>query len=164
MLMMRPVSLVQSALPDLERPTMTRAIAARDLGKLLRTKREFLFALLAAWTGTVLLAGGLLIWFPGLLLKKGYALPDVALVTLLTASIMMIRNFRTPPAVLLQAAGEFKALAGIGTTSAAVSVAATLVLLLAFGPVVSLLGIAAGELVILVSVQRLTKNWLARHG
>ena len=31
MLLMRPASLVQSALPDLERPVMTRAIAASDI-------------------------------------------------------------------------------------------------------------------------------------
>ena len=29
-MLMRPASLVQSALPDLERPAMTRAIAAKD--------------------------------------------------------------------------------------------------------------------------------------
>ena len=40
-LLMRPISLIQSALPDLERPAMTRAIVARDLKKLLRIKYEF---------------------------------------------------------------------------------------------------------------------------
>ena len=116
------------------------------------------------WTLTVALAAGLLIWFPHLLLKKGYALDQVMLVTLLTASIMMVRNFRTPAAVLLQAAGEFKALAGIGTKSCTVSVVATFALLLAFGPAASLLGIMAGELVILFAVQRLSRDWIARHG
>ena len=87
---------------------------------------------------------------PQLLLKKGYALDDVLIVTALTATIMMIRNFRTPPSVLLQAAGEFKAMAGIGIKCCSVSVIATLTLLLLFGPIASLLGIMAGELVILV--------------
>jgi O-antigen/teichoic acid export membrane protein len=163
-LFMRPISLVQSTLPDLERPAMTRAIAARDLKKLLRINREFLAALLLVWTGAMALAGILLFGFPHLLLKKGYRLEDVLLVTLLTAAIMMVRNFRTPPAVLLQAAGAFKALARIGTYSCAVSVVATLALLLAFGPVASLLGIMAGELVILFAVLRLSRNWIAAHG
>jgi hypothetical protein len=164
MLVMRPISLVQGALPDLERPAMTRAIVARDVKRLLRIQREFLAALLAVWTGTVLLAGGLLLWFPQLLLKNGYPQHDVILVTLCTAAIMMVRNFRTPLAVKLQAAGEFKALAGIGTRSCAISVAATLVLLLAFGPIASLGGIFAGELVILLEVHRLVHKWVVRHG
>lgn len=162
-LVMRPISLVQSALPDLERPAMTRAIIARDIKSLLRIQREFLAALLAVWTVTVLVAGGLLLWAPQSLLKKGYAQHDVVLVTLCTAAIMMVRNFRTPLAVKLQAAGAFKALAGIGTWSCAVSVAATLILLLAFGPIASLGGIFAGELVILFAVQRLVRQWMARH-
>jgi O-antigen/teichoic acid export membrane protein len=163
MLVMRPISLVQGALPDLERPVMARAIAANDSKGLLRIQREFLAALLAVWTATVLLAAGLLLWMPQLLLKKGYVQHDVVLVTLCTAAIMMVRNFRTPLAVKLQAAGEFKALAGIGTWSCAVSVTATLILLLTFGPIASLGGIFAGELVILAAVHRLGRQWMARH-
>jgi O-antigen/teichoic acid export membrane protein len=131
---------------------------------LLRTRRDFFGALMMVWLGAVALAGGLLFWFPHLLLKKGYRLEDVLVVTLLTAAIMMLRNFRTPPAVLLQAAGEFKALAGIGTKSCAVSVIATLALLLAFGPVASLLGIMAGEFVVLFAVLRLSRKWILAHG
>jgi hypothetical protein len=164
MLMMRPISLVQSALPDLERPVMTCAIAADDRKSLVRTAREFLAALLAVWTATVILAGGLLLWFPQLLLKKGYPAEQVMLVTAISAAIMMVRNFRAPLAVMLQAAGEFKALAGIGTRSCLVSVICTLALLLAFGPIASLGGIFAGELVILIAAYRLCRNWMARHG
>jgi len=164
MLVMRPISLVQSALPDLERPIMTRAAAAGDLKGLARTERDFLAALLAVWTGTMLLAGVLLLGFPQLLLKKGYSAHDVILVSLLTATIMMIRNFRTPLAVKLQAVGEFKALASIGTTSCAMSVLATFAILMLFGPIASLGGIIAGELVIYYWVRRLGKEWTARHG
>ena len=164
-MLMRPISLVQSALPDLERPVMTRAIAAAgDLKSLARIERDFLAALLAVWTGTMLLAGVLLLWFPQLLLKKGYAAHDVILVTLVTATIMMVRNFRTPLAVKLQAVGEFKALASIGTTSCAMSVLATFAILMAFGPIASLGGIFAGEMVILLAVRRLAKRWMAQHG
>ena len=53
--------------------------------------------------------------------------------------------------MLLQAAGEFKELAGIGTVSGVVSLVATLALLLTFGPIASLGGILLGELVILVA-------------
>jgi hypothetical protein len=66
--------------------------------------------------------------------------------------------------VLLQAAGQFKELAGIGTISGLVSVIATLALLLAFGPIASLGGILLGELVILVRVTRMVRDWSRAHG
>jgi hypothetical protein len=78
--------------------------------------------------------------------------------------IMAVRAWRTPPAVLLQAAGQFKELAGIGTISGAVSVAATLALLLTLGPIASLAGILMGELVILVRVRQMAQGWWRTNG
>jgi hypothetical protein len=121
-------------------------------------------AVFAAWLGTVTLAAIILLEFPQLLLKKGYAEDQVVAVTILCAIIMAVRSLRAPHAVLLQAAGAFKELAGIGTKSSLASIAATLGLLLAFGPIASLGGVLLGELVILVIVMRLTRNWRLSHG
>ncbi len=162
-ILMRPASLVQSALPDLERPRLTRAIAARDDVKLTRMLREFRFALVAVWLATVALAAAILIWEPHLLLKKGYAQSDVLLVTLITAAIMLVRSFRTPPATFMQAAGAFKALVGIGVTTSVISVTLTLGLLLTLGPIASLFGILAGEIVVLLKLNRMMTVWKARH-
>ncbi len=163
-ILMRPASLVQSALPDLERPGMTRAIAARDESRLTRMLRDFRFALLAVWLGTVALAAAILIWAPHLLLKKNYALHDVLLVTLITATIMLVRAFRTPLATFMQAAGEFRALVGIGMTSSVISILLTLGFLLTLGPIASLCGILTGEVIILFKLNRMTENWRARRG
>jgi hypothetical protein len=163
-ILMRPASLVQSALPDLERPGMTRAIAAKDNAKLSRMLGDFRFALLGVWLGTVALAAAILIWAPNLLLKKGYAQHDVLLVTLITGAIMLVRSFRTPPATFMQAAGAFKALAKIGTYTSVISIALTLTFLLALGPIASLCGILAGEVMILLRLRRMMADWNARHG
>lgn len=149
MLLMRPAGLVQSALPDMERPAMARAIAARDGASLLRVERHFTIGLLAAWLANILLCAGLFLFLPKLVVKNG-SIPTVILVTAICALIMMIRALRTPKAVLLQAAGALKSLAGISLLSAAVSLIATLGLLLAFGPVASLAGIVLGEALILI--------------
>jgi hypothetical protein len=77
---------------------------------------------------------------------------------------MAIRAWRTPLAVLLQAAGQFKELASIGTVSGALSVVATLALLLTLGPVASLGGILLGELVILFRVHQMARGWSHAHG
>jgi O-antigen/teichoic acid export membrane protein len=163
MLLMRPASLMQSALPDLERPAMARAIAAKDMTALSRIQRHFTYGLAAAWAGNMLLCAALLAFFPLLILKKGYGLHDAVVVAVVSAVIMAIRAWRTPLAVLLQAAGQFKELASIGTVSAAISVAATLALLLAFGPVASLGGILLGELVILARVRTMARDWKLAH-
>jgi O-antigen/teichoic acid export membrane protein len=164
MLLMRPASLVQSALPDLERPAMTRQIAARDWRGLARTRREFgagLFAMLAA---TLALDAGLLTWFPGLILKKGYSLHDVSIVAAISAVIMAIRCLRAPPALLLQAVGAFKQSAAISLKTSAISVIATLILLLAFGPIASLGGVALGELAFLLYCRKLASAWEPQRG
>jgi hypothetical protein len=161
MLLMRPASLVQSALPDLERPVMTRQIAARDWRGLTRTTYEFGGGLFAMLLATVALDAGLLIWFPGFVLKKGYGLHDVILVAAISATIMAVRCLRAPPAVLLQAAGAFKELASIGITSSTISILATLALLLTFGPIASLGGVLLGELVILFYCRKLQAAWEA---
>jgi len=161
-LLMRPISLVQGTLPDIERPVMTRAIKAEDNAKLSRVTREFRFALLAVWLGTVLLAAGLLLWVPDLLLKNHYAAQDVIQVTAITAGIMLARNFRAPLGTLLQAAGEFKALAKISSLTSVISILATLALLLTLGPIASLGGILLGELVTWYRCHQLVAQWRAR--
>ncbi len=113
-ILMRPASLMQSALPDVERPAMTRAIAANDGPGRRRLLRDFRIALLAMWLATVILAAAILIWAPQLLLKKTYAQPDVVLVTLITAAIMLVREFPHPARDLhagcrgTESAGEYR--------------------------------------------------------
>jgi hypothetical protein len=164
MLLMRPASLVQSALPDLERPVMTRQIAARDWRGLARTRKEFGAGLFAMLAGTLMLDTGLLLWFPSLILKKGYSLHAVIIVAAISAVIMAIRCLRAPPAVLLQAVGAFKQSAAISLKTSAISLAATLILLLAFGPIASLGGVALGELAFLFYCRKLASAWEAQRG
>jgi O-antigen/teichoic acid export membrane protein len=159
MLLMRPASLMQSALPDLERPAMARAMAAKDRTALSRIERHFSYGLAAAWVANILLCVALLVFFPALVVKKNYGLENVIIVAAICAFIMAIRALRTPLAVLLQAAGQFKELAAIGAASAVVSLAATLGLLLAFGPIASMGGIVLGELVILARCYTGARDW-----
>jgi O-antigen/teichoic acid export membrane protein len=163
MLLMRPASLVQSALPDLERPAMARAMAVGDIPALSRIQRHFTFGLAAAWMANILLCVAVLAFFPALVVKKSYRLEDVILVAAICTFIMAIRALRTPLAVLLQAAGRFKELASIGAVSAAVSLAATLALLLMAGPIASMGGIVLGELAILARCYTGARDWKLAH-
>jgi O-antigen/teichoic acid export membrane protein len=163
-LLMRPAALVLSALPDMERPAMARRLAAGDTAGALRSVKEFRTATGAIWLLTITLAGVLLMWFPHLILKKGYDESQIVIVVAISAAIAAVRALRTPQSVLLQAAGEFRALAGASMWSSMTSVAATLALLLTAGPIASLLGILAGDLVMTGRIFGLTRRWKHQHG
>jgi O-antigen/teichoic acid export membrane protein len=136
---------------------MMRAIEANDEKKLSRILRHFQWALLAVLVGTVAVAIAVLTHWPQLLLVH-YQMDDVMLVLGFSAAIMAARSLRTPLAVLLQAAGDFKLLARIGGWSALVSVISTLALLLTLGPITSLGGILAGDITILITIWAVTRR------
>jgi hypothetical protein len=162
-LVMRPVSLVFSALPDMERPIMGRAIAAGNSTSAFRTVNEFRTATSAVWAATIVLAGVLLTWFPHLLVRKGYDFTQVLWVIAIWSAVMLVRAIRTPENVFLQAAGEYQALARASMYSSAVSLTLTAVMLFAFGPIVSLGGVLAGDVVMTVAIFAQTRAWKARH-
>ncbi len=161
---MRPVAVVLSALPDMERPAMARAIGAGDLARAYRSVKEFRTAAAAVLAATTLIAAALLSWFPSLVLKQGYDASSATIILAIWALIMAVRALRTPDAVFLQAAGEFQSLAAIGTKASIVSLGATLVLLFAFGPVVSLFGIVAGDVVMTAGILAKRRSWMLAHG
>lgn len=140
---------------------MMRAVASRDGARLDRILFHFHAALALVLLGTILLAATLLLFAPKLLLKQGYGLGDAVTAAMLCAAIMAVRSLRTPLSVMLQATGHFKAMARLSAWSAAVSIATTLGLLLAFGPVASLGGILLGDLTILAGMKPLARK--ARH-
>jgi O-antigen/teichoic acid export membrane protein len=162
-LLMRPVAVVLQSLPDMERPVMARAIGAGDLARAFRAVKEFRTAAVAVLLGTILIAAALLTWFPSTVLKQGYDAGSAALIVAVWAVLMAVRALRTPDAVFLQAAGQFKPLANVGMQSCLVSLAATLALLLAFGPIASLLGIVAGEIVMTAGIVKLVRRWKLAH-
>ncbi|HEX3810251.1 MAG TPA: hypothetical protein VHW02_11205 [Rhizomicrobium sp.] len=162
-LFMRPVSLAMTALPDVERPIMARDVANGKIAHALRTVKEFRTASTAIWLGTLALAAVVWIWFPHLILKPEYDAHQVLIVIVLWAGTMLARSLRTPDSVLLQAAGEWRALAAPSVRSSLVSLAATAALLFAFGPVASLGGILLGDLVMSGSIFIIARKWKRDH-
>jgi putative peptidoglycan lipid II flippase len=158
-LLMRPVSLVLAALPDMERPLMSRAMHTGNRPRAFQIVKEFRTAAGAIWLATAALAAALLIWFPHLLLKHDYPLWEVAAVAVICAALTGLRSLRTPESVLLQAAGEFRKLTGPGVWSSAVSLGASFLLLMIAGPIGALLGILLGEVVATERTFALARAW-----
>jgi O-antigen/teichoic acid export membrane protein len=162
-LLMRPASLVLSALPDIDQPLMTRRLAHGDVRGAFRVVNEFRTAAAAVLAGTILLSVVLVNWFPQLFLKKGYDESDVLIVLALWIAITAVRVWRTPDAVFLQATGNYSALARVSGWSSATSLVATFVLLCVAGPVASLGGVLAGEIAIVLALFPLTRAWRRQH-
>jgi O-antigen/teichoic acid export membrane protein len=162
-LFMRPVSLVMTALPDAERAVMARAMGAGKFAQAKRAVFNFRIASFTVLAGTSILAAVIMIWFPNLILKRGYDEMSIVAVIGIWVVVMAVRSLRTPESVLLQAAGEFKPLAGASVRSSFVSLAVTSILLLAFGPIVSLFGVLIGDLVMSERIFALGRKWRAQH-
>ncbi len=162
-LFMRPASLVLTALPDAERPRMARSVAAGRFDQAMRAVFQFRLAIFAVLAGTAILAAVVMIWFPQLILKRGYDETSVIAVICIWVVVMAIRGLRTPESVLLQVAGEYKTLAGASVRSSVVSILVTFALLLAFGPVVSLAGILIGDLSMTLMIMAQSRALRARH-
>ncbi|HWA29824.1 MAG TPA: hypothetical protein VG867_01940 [Rhizomicrobium sp.] len=162
-LFMRPVSLVMTALPDAERAVMARAMGAGKFAHAKRAVLNFRIASLTVLAGTSILAAIIMIWFPELILKRGYDETSIVAVICIWVAVNAVRSLRTPESVLLQAAGEFKPLANASVRSSVVSLAATSALLSAFGPIVSLFGVLIGDLVMTERIFALGRKWRAAH-
>lgn len=162
-LFMRPVSLVMTALPDAERPAMARALAQNKVTLAMRTLFQFRMAGIAVLAATLALAVIVMVWFPKLVIKDGYDFHDVAAVVCMYSVIMAIKVARTPESVFLQVLGEYKSLSSASVRSSVVSVIVVLTLLLTIGPLWSLLGIIAGEVVGAHRVFVLTHRWRKAH-
>jgi|GEM_PF-1368492 len=161
-LFMRPASLVIGALPDIDQPLMTRKLAAGDVKGAFRVVNEFRTAAGAVLAGTVLLAVVLVVFFPHLLLKH-YAVSDVWVVLAFWTLITALRAVRTPESVFVMATGGYSRLAWISGVSGAVALVITLGLLLVAGPLYALGGVAMGEVVMLVMLHPLNKQWRERR-
>lgn len=159
MLLMRPASLTQLALTDLERPAMARAMGQGDGAALKRIGRHFTCGLGAAWLANILLCVLLLAFFPQLVVRQDYSMENVISVVSICALIMAMRTMRTPQAAVMQAAGRFKELARIGAASAIVALLTTASLLSLAGPIASLGGIVLGEMVILLLCFTDVRGW-----
>lgn len=162
-LLMRPVMLVLAALPDRERTEIARRIRAGNHAGALKAVKEFGTAGGAVWLATVVLAGAILMLFPHVILKPGYDERQMLAVLAFWVAITAVRVARTPESVLLQAAGAFQKLAGASLWSSIASLALTLYLALSFGPIASLGGILAGDVVLAGCIFSLSRAWKRAH-
>ncbi len=158
-LFVRPFTLAISSLPDQERPRMARSIAQGDPKRAIKIANEYRLVLGGLWVATMALTFVVITWFPTLLIRHNYSRSAILEAVVFWSVISAVRGYRGPEAVLLQASRNFKPLANASVRSSWVSLLATLVFLLCFGPVASLGGILLGDLAMFFVVSGSVRRW-----
>jgi hypothetical protein len=146
-LLIRPIGVVINALSEFERPRLAWQIGQGNVAGAFGAIAMFRSVLTVAWVGSAIVAAVLLGVSPRLVFPAAYDLDFQFAGTALWMAVALVRQWRAPESVLLQAAGEFRALAQVSMVSSIVSVAAVAVFLSTAGPLWSIAGILGGETV-----------------
>lgn len=162
-LFLRPVALAITSLTQLERPSLSRAVSAKDIRKARAINRTFLTVLLLIWLAATLAASVVLLARPELIAGQHYDVSELQLAFGFLAAIALLQVIQTPASVFLQAARQFRMLAMASLLASAFSILLAAAFLAAAGPVFSLLGIIAGKALMTLQVLRRSMRWKPEH-
>ncbi len=163
MLFFRPVNVCITALTQLERPRMTRAVANGDHDAAIKAERIFMGALVFLWLCTCVLAAVVLYGFPSLILKPTLDHRLVATAVALCALLSLVQCIQTPMSVLTQARRAFRPLAAQSLRSCGVGIVAVTLLTLAVAPIFSIAGVVLSQLVMMLGIWSLDRKWRREH-
>jgi hypothetical protein len=159
MLFFRPVNVCVTALTQLERPRMTRAVARGDHDAAIKSERVFMSALLFLWAATCVLAAVVLYGFPELVLKPTLDGGLVATAVGLCALLSLVQCIQTPMSVMTQARKAFRPLAAQSVRSCSVGLVAVTLLTLAVAPIFSIAGVVLSQFVMMLGIWQLDRKW-----
>ncbi len=159
MLFFRPVNVCITALTQLERPRLTRAVARGDHGAAIRSERVFMAALVLLWLATCAVAAIALYAFPGLILKPTLDHRLVMIAVGLCALLSLVQCVQTPMSVMTQARKAFRPLAAQSIRSCGVGLIAVTLIVLGTAPVFSIGGVVLSQLVMTFGIWRLDRRW-----
>jgi len=162
-LLTRPVTVLLGALGEYERAQMAREIARGDGPALCRSLLSFRLVMTVIWLGTALLMVAIFLLAPRLIFPAHYALADLVAGAVMWMAVMLVRALRQADSAMMQGAGQFRILALASLGSAICSVVAVLVITMLFGPLWSILGILAGEMVFALYLWPAARKWQHHH-
>lgn len=158
-LITRPIHVAMNALTEFERARMARQIGDRRIELAMASVRFFRYVLVSAWIVTAIGIAALLYSAPRRIFPPQYDSSVLASGAALWMAVAGIRLLRAPYSTLLQAAGAFRPLAFASVLSSGISIPTVIALLAAGGPLWSIGGILAGEIVLLYWTWRQARRW-----
>jgi O-antigen/teichoic acid export membrane protein len=158
MLFFRPVNVCITALTQLERPRMARAVGQGNDRAARGSARAFMAALVVIWVATAVTAAGILWFFPHLIIKPTLSVETVMIAVALCAALSLVQCLQAPMSVLTQARGAFKPLAATSVRSCFVGVAAVVAITLFAPSVYTIAGVVLAQLVMMLGIWRLDRR------
>jgi len=149
MLLFRPLAVVNMSLTQVERPRLRKLIHDGQATEAQKSLKRFRILNLTAWLGNVLLACGILLFASGYYWKEQSSMPIFQSSLFMLILIRLLSTVRAPSSVLWQAHDQFRALSRFTLYSALITVPTTALLAYFMGAEASLIGILAGECVLL---------------
>ena len=152
------MSLTSSALRDVERPRLAKFAASGHYAEIRQSIRTVQWLLVGMWLLCGIAVALLFILNPRVLFPPSYDMHTILIGAVLWWIVGGLAMVRVPESILLQAIGNFRAMALANVLAAITSVVAvaTLVMLV---PPISILGILAGQSVIAVAIGAQTRRW-----
>lgn len=158
MLFFRPVNVCITALTQLERPRMARAVGKGDDKSARGSARAFLAALVVIWVATAITAALILWFFPQVIIKPTLSVQTVMIAVALCAALSLVQCLQAPMSVLTQARGAFKPLAATSVRSCFVGVGAVIAITLLAPSVYTIGGVVLAQLVMMIGIWRLDRR------
>lgn len=119
-LFLRPMTLVQTSLAQIDRPKLARAAADGDHTRFQAIAKSMLRLSLVAYLLNVFVVSSVLWLAPSWLWQQASTLPDFIGCLVFTAAIALLRSVRGPASTQLQARDQFNFLASVTLKSTAV--------------------------------------------
>lgn len=159
-LFLRPMTLAQASLAQIERPNLARAVFNNETDQI-KTKTNTFYRLSAfAFFINILLVLFVFNFFPDLLWPDLNSFDTFILCLLFGSLVAFIRSFRGPASTLLQAYDQFSFLSSVTLKSSLITVPLSFFGILEFGLDGALVAMLVGELLIAVPIIRRTRQLL----
>ena len=159
MLFFRPVNVCITALTQLERPRMARAVGQGDERSARGSVRAFMAALVVIWVATAVTAALILWLVPQVIIKPTLSVETVMIAVGLCAALSLVQCLQAPMSVLTQARGAFRPLAATSVRSCIVGVVAVVAITFLAPSVYTIAGVVLAQLVMMLGIWRLDHDW-----
>jgi O-antigen/teichoic acid export membrane protein len=159
MLFFRPVNVCITALTQLERPRMARAVGQGDERSARGSVRAFMAALVVIWVATAVTAALVLWLVPQVIIKPTLSVETVMIAVGLCAALSLVQCLQAPMSVLTQARGAFRPLAATSVRSCVVGVVAVVAITFLAPSVYTIAGVVLAQLVMMLGIWRLDRDW-----
>ena len=162
-LFFKPLSLITSALAQVERPALARILTQERYDQMATRLGHLRAILMVAWGLTIVAAVAIWLFVSNHLIEPRRDFEQFLLTFVFLAGISVISSWRAPESILLQAAGEFKRLSFTSIFSGAATLVITVAALLAYGPTLALVGVLIGQLVLAYQLHSASRDWKTRN-